>query len=171
MTPRSTRFGRLSVAALSVITICAFSTSTRAKPQDLYDTPKRSDAELARLLVATCERAQSPRRPLLIEFSAAWCSDCLELQLMKQEPALASELDRWPMVVINVGEFEQHPDLLEAFAVRRIARWVVTEPTDCKHPAASWTRLASRTLEPVTGEASDLTPAALAAWLESLRKP
>ena len=88
---------------------------------------------------------------------------------MKQQEVLAAELARWPHIVINVGEFEEHPELLEAFDVRSIARWMVLRPPNCEAPIFEWPRIAQRTLEPDSGDERDVSPGDLAIWLESLR--
>lgn len=141
----------------------------RASEEPAYDTAIRDEAELSAALAAVCGRARERDLPLLLEFSAPWCSDCLALHRMKQEDALATELARWPHVVINVGEFEEHPDLLEAFEVRSIARWVVLRPDSCEAPIGRWWRITQRTLEPDSGEERDVSAGDLAKWLESLR--
>ena len=64
-----------------------------SSPSAGYDVPFASEAELATLLSGLCMNAREANQPLLIEFSAAWCSDCRRLHEMKQEPALAEELD------------------------------------------------------------------------------
>jgi thiol-disulfide isomerase/thioredoxin len=141
----------------------------RANAKPVYDTAVRGNAELSAALVDVCARSLDRDRPLLLEFSAPWCSDCLVLHRMKQQKILAAELARWPHIVINVGEFEEHPELLEAFEVRSIARWVVLRPSTCEAPVSEWPRIAQRTLEPDSSEEHGLSPGDLAVWLESLR--
>ena len=140
-----------------------------------YDVPLRSDAELDRVIAATCQTATSGRGDangaLLVEFSAAWCGDCRKLAGMKQEPALARELERWPRIVVNVGRFDRHRALLDAMGVESIAHWAILRPTRCDEPVESWTRLAERTLEVSSGAARDVSAADLARWLAALRTP
>jgi len=106
-----------------------------------------------------------------MEFSASWCSDCQKLDIMKRSQVLADELEKWPQVIVNVGEFDQHLDMLEAFEIRSIARWVILKPIDCERPVDQWPRIAQRTLEPASGEQRNLSPADLAKWLKNLRTP
>lgn len=65
---------------------------TRSKPEAAYTTPLLDGPTLTRTIQATCRAAVSERRPILLEFSAPWCADCLALEQLKQAPALASEL-------------------------------------------------------------------------------
>jgi len=158
------------VFALGALVSIAHSAGS-APNRPAYDTPIRSPHELTAALSTECERARERKRPLLIEFSAAWCSDCQKLDIMKRSQVLADELEKWPHVIVNVGEFDQHLDMLEAFEIRSIARWVILKPIDCERPVDRWPRIAQRTLEPASGEQRDLSPADLAKWLENLRTP
>lgn len=140
-----------------------------ASPAAAIDAPARSDEALRAELASTCRAAKAESRPMLVEFAADWCSDCRVLDAMKREPDLADEIARWPMVVVDVGEFDRHEALLRALDVHAIARWVVLTPTDCNAPAESWPIAAARTLEPASGQDRKTTPADLAAWLQSHR--
>lgn len=136
-----------------------------------YDVPLRDDAELATAAARVCREAQVAGRPVLVEFSAAWCSDCRALAGMKTAPALAAELERWSRLTINVGRFDRHRPLLAALEVEAIAHWSIFAPTDCDQPLEAWPRRARRTLEVSSGDARHLTPGDLAAWLEAQRTP
>lgn len=138
-------------------------------PPSVYDVPIRSSGEIVASLRAACEDSLDRSRPMLVEFSAAWCSDCQTLHRMKQRRVLERELSSWPKVVINVGMFDRHRELLEAFGVEAIAHWVVLSPRDCAPPAASWRRLAERTLEPASGPERGLSAAEIAEWLAAIR--
>ena len=110
------------------------------------------------------EREQLHDQPLLVEFSAAWCSDCRKLHGMKQDPALGEELGRWPKIVVNVGRFDRHRKLLASLGVESIAHWEVFAPSTCTAQIDEWPNLGERTLEVSSGEAKDLTPDVLARW-------
>jgi thiol-disulfide isomerase/thioredoxin len=141
-----------------------------ANPPAPYATPLRSDAELRSALVALCEEATAePTRPVLIEFSAVWCSDCMRLHAMKQEAPLAAELSRWPYLNVNVGRFDRHRDLLAAMDIESIAHWSILRPGHCDTPVDRWPELRRRTLEVSSGEARNLTADDLARWLAALR--
>ena len=130
----------------------------------VYAVPERTPAELERELAQACAEAKNGRQRVLLEFSAPWCKDCVQLNAMKQEPSLKHALSQYRQLTINVGEFDQHPTLLAAFGVRAIARWELLEPTDCASPPWHWRRLGGRTLEPETGKERVGTDD-LAAWL------
>ena len=134
-----------------------------------YDVPIRPAAEIASAIGALCTASIAESRPVLVEFSAAWCSDCRKLHGMKQAGPLAQELSHWPNLTINVGRFDQHRDLLAALDVESIAHWAVLEPENCEEPIGAWARRAERTLEVSSGEARDVTPEELATWLRTLR--
>ena len=88
---------------------------------------------------------------------------------MKQEAVLAEELRAWPNVTINVGMFDLHRDLLDAFGIQKIANWSVFQPQNCNEPFEDWPRIESRTIEPSSGAERDASPAALARWLRGFR--
>jgi thiol:disulfide interchange protein len=134
-----------------------------------YDAPFRTEAELATAIDVVCRASTRQAQPLLLEFSAAWCSDCRALQTMKRDPTLALELEAWPRLTVNVGRFDRHRDLLATLGVKSIAHWAVLAPEDCTAPVGTWPRQAQRTLEVSSGEARHLTPEDLARWLADLR--
>jgi thiol-disulfide isomerase/thioredoxin len=137
-------------------------------PPRAYDVPLRSDAELSKELEALCD-SRDADAPVLVEFSAAWCSDCQRLGVMKQAPALADELAAWPHITVNVARFDRHRDLLDGLGIESIAHWAVLDPSDCTTPITRWKRIADRTLEVSSGEARNLSPADLADWLRGFR--
>ena len=149
--------------------VCAC-TNESAEPLRPYNAPMRSDTELETELVSLCEASiAGTRRPVLVEFSAAWCSDCQRLGAMKQSKALASELSEWPNLTVNVGRFDRHREILDAMQIESIAHWAILEPKDCRDPISGWNRIADRTLEVSSGEGRKLTPADLAGWLRKFR--
>jgi thiol:disulfide interchange protein len=133
-----------------------------------YDVPERSDAELMEQARQVCETAQTREQPVLLEFSAPWCSDCRVLARLEQKPELARSLAQYARLAINVGRFDRHPELLQSFGLRAIAYWVVVAPQDCAREPQSWPRVASRTLEPLTG--TPVRSDELATWLDARRR-
>ena len=169
---------RLLVASLVAAGLATSGCSPDAPPEadantattaSAYDAPFRSEAELATAIDAVCRASSHREQPLLLEFSAAWCSDCRALQKMKRNPTLAGELEAWPRLTVNVGRFDRHRDLLAALGVESIAHWAILAPQDCDAPVGTWPRRAQRTLEVSSGAARHLTPDDLARWLADLR--
>jgi hypothetical protein len=134
-----------------------------------YSTPLLDEPELARAIRASCHAALASKRPMLLEFSAPWCDDCRVLERLKREPALASELARWQLLPINIGDGNAHPGLMRAFQVRAIAKLVVVIPSDCAAPIDTWPRGATRTLDGLRKQA-DHAEEGLASWLASVRE-
>jgi hypothetical protein len=158
----------MSRIILSVLLLVSAVGCPEPEPRE-YDTPIRSDDEVRASLASACRDSVERRRPLLLEFSAPWCTDCQLLNTMKQQGALRSEIARWPKVIVNVNQFDRNVELLTAFGVEKIAHWAVLSPRDCDQPAESWPRLVQETVEPASGAARGVSPAELAAWLAAFR--
>jgi len=127
----------------------------------------RTDAELDAALQETCEASRSTDRPVLLQFSAAWCTDCKRMHAMSTRSPLSEELAGWSTLIIDPGRFDRHRDLLQAFQVTRLATWVALAPEDCRLPAPAWRRLAHGSFEPVTGD--PVTAEQLVAWLQTAK--
>lgn len=130
-----------------------------------YTTPTRTSEELLADLKTICESAAQKQSPLLMEFSAPWCGDCRKLAEMKKEPVLLAQLEQSPHYVVNIGHFDQHEDLLEAFDIHSIANWQIVGTDNCSEPPGKWKRLEARTLEPRSGK--KVSAAELAQWLKT----
>lgn len=141
----------------------------QAAPAPEYSTPLLDAPTLAGVIRASCDSALAEKRPVLLEFSASWCSDCIALERLKRAPALATELSHWQLLAINVGSGEEHPELMRAFQVRAIAKLVVVTPSNCATPISSWPRGATRTLDGLGKRAED-ADGELAGWLASARR-
>jgi len=129
-----------------------------------YQVPLRSEAELMIAAREACTRALEANRPVLLEFTAEWCTDCRAVERMKarSEPLRAALAQVEPLP-INVGRFDRHRSILQSFGVRAIAHWTVVAPSQCDAPLSSWRRIGSRTLEPASGTA--VRSEELASWL------
>ena len=129
-----------------------------------YHYPEYTESELAVELKRACVEAQEKKQPLLIEFSAPWCSDCRKLNQMKKEPVLAQALAKQTHSVVNIGNFDRHEALLAHFRVKAIAQWSLVDASQCDASASTWRILKQRTLEPKSGK--KVTPRELARWLQ-----
>lgn len=144
--------------ALFALVACDDDPEAGAPPPETYIS--MSDAELAAALDAAKASARENDRRILLDFGADWCPDCVEVLRLAHEPAVAELLAKdYETVVIDVGEFDRHTELLERYGIDRIATLVVLD--------ASGEKIAQTTLEPITGDAEGLTGEMLAAWLRN----
>ncbi|MBO6933792.1 MAG: thioredoxin family protein [Deltaproteobacteria bacterium] len=127
-------------------------------PPETYVT--MTDAELTAALDAAKASAAANDRRILLDFGADWCPDCREVLRLSHEPAMAALLaEKYETIVIDVGRFDQHTELLERYGIERIATLVVLD--------ANGEKVAQTTLEPITGDAEGLTGEMLAGWLRN----
>ena len=143
-------------------------TATVAAPPPDPHWTERTDAELGALLTDACTASVTDGQPVLLEFSAPWCQDCVMLHRMSTEPALKAELDQWHHITAHVGRYDRHIDLLKAFSGDRIAWWVALKPTDCSAAPATWPVLKKGGIEPTADKAIQ-TPEAVVQWLKTAR--
>jgi thiol-disulfide isomerase/thioredoxin len=129
---------------------------------------QRTDTELETAVRGACEASKADGKPVLLGFSAPWCQDCVLLHKMESDPAVSAELSNWHRVVADVGRFDRHTALREAFKVDRIAWWVALKPTDCAAPIPSWPVARSGSFEP-SSDAKISTPAGVVGWLKAAR--
>jgi len=130
----------------------------------------RTDAELARALRDTCEASVRSGKPILLEFSAPWCIDCRRLEHLERDEGLSRAYEGWHRLRIDVGRFDRHDGLREAFGVRAIAHWSAVRPTDCSAEAASWPRLKQEVMELETGSTGPRSADELVRWLADARQ-
>ena len=143
------------------------------EPQPVAAPPphweKRTDLALDAVLTKTCEASIADKKPILLEFSAPWCADCKKLEHMEKQEDLMGEYANWHRVRVDVGRFDRHEALREAFGVYAIAHWTAMKPISCKEKAPSWPRLNSQLMELETGSGGPRTVADVVKWLVSAR--
>lgn len=146
------------VLVLLSLVACDDDPEPAAPPPESY--VPMSEAELSAALDAAKARAAEHDRRVLLDFGADWCPDCREVLRLAHEPVVAELLATdYETVVIDVGRFDRHTELLERYGIERIATLVVLD--------ASGQRVAQTTLEPITGGAEGLTGEMLAGWLRN----
>ena len=129
-----------------------------------------TEAELSAALKTACTKATESGQPVLLGFSAPWCLDCTVLHRLEQDPKVIAELANWQRVVTDVGKFERHKPMLQAFGGDRIAWWAALRPTaaQCDTDPTTWPRLRTGGIEPASGETLQ-TADALVQWLRAAR--
>ncbi len=147
----------IALVLLSLVA-CDDAPEPAAPPPETYVA--MSDAELNAALEAAKQSARENDRRVLLDFGADWCPDCREVLRLAHEPAVAELLaSDYETVVIDVGRFDVHTELLERYGIERIATLVVLD--------SSGEKVAQTTLEPITGDAEGLTGEMLAGWLRN----
>lgn len=135
----------------------------------VYDIQPVSEPQLARDITEVCQTASEHKQPVLIEFSAEWCPDCRALKKLFVAPPVAKAKSAFAHYTINVGQFDRHKTLLEAFAVHKIATLVtLSPPEDCTLPLESWSRTGADIFEPTKG---GVTVDSLSTWLSAQAHP
>jgi hypothetical protein len=129
-----------------------------------------SDVELRAALKTACTKASASGRPVLLGFSAPWCLDCTVLHRLEKDPKVIAELANWERIVTDVGKFERHKSMLQAFGGDRIAWWAALQPTaaQCDADPTTWPRLRTGGIEPASGQKLQ-TADALVQWLRDAR--
>jgi thioredoxin 1 len=82
----------------------------RAAPEG-YDPSRNAAADIA----AAEKAAAKDGRPVLIDFGADWCPDCVVLGRTFTEPDTAALLDRYHVVRVDVGEFDHNLDVASRY--------------------------------------------------------
>jgi protein disulfide-isomerase len=81
-------------------------TATAAAPES-YDSTRDAAADVAAAKAA----AAKDGRPVLIDFGANWCPDCVVLGKTFTQPSTASLLANYHVVRVDVGEFDHNLEL------------------------------------------------------------
>lgn len=130
---------------------------------------RRTDVELDDLLHTTCAASVQDGRPILLEFSAAWCVDCRRLLELSSDAEVAKELTEFHHITVDVGQWDRHQALAKAFGVGMLAWWAVLDPKDCAEPIPAWPRLAEGGFEPSSSGTGARTAEDVVTWLQRAR--
>ncbi|TNE91437.1 MAG: hypothetical protein EP330_05190 [Deltaproteobacteria bacterium] len=130
---------------------------------------KRTDLELDAELKQVCSASVADGKPILLEFSADWCVDCRRLVELGKNEDVAAELDAFHHLTVDVGQWDRHKPLIEAFGVGMLAWWAVLAPEDCDAPVPQWKRLKEGGFEPASSGAGARTAEDVLAWLRAAR--
>ena len=74
---------------------------------DGYDPARNAKADIAAALV----KARVDKRPVLLDFGADWCPDCVVLEHTVRTSKVRPVIGRFRVVAIDVGRFDRHLDL------------------------------------------------------------
>lgn len=68
-------------------------------------------------IAAALEKAKSDNRPVLLDFGADWCSDCVVLQRMFQRDSVREALSDFHVVAVDVGNFDRNLGLVKKYGL------------------------------------------------------
>ena len=101
----------LRLAALALLTTAALAQQPVVH-RNLYPP----DADAKQDIQAAITRATREHKHILLEFGGNWCSDCLILDLMEQQPANAALLNSGYIPVhIDIGHMDHNTDIAARF--------------------------------------------------------
>lgn len=141
-------------------------TAEPSEPEAKPHWVRRTDLEMDTLIKATCAASLVDGKPILLEFSAPWCVDCRTLNSLTTKPVLSSRMEQIHHIVVDVGRWEHHQQLAQAFDVSALAWWVVVAPDDCEAPIPRWRRLSQGGFEPASTGRGGRTAEGVARWLD-----
>lgn len=85
--------------------------SPRSRSGPLYDPDRDAAAD-----IAAAERASAKDgRPVLIDFGADWCPDCVVLSRTFERPGTAQLLAAYHVVRVDVGDFDHNLDVAASY--------------------------------------------------------
>jgi thioredoxin 1 len=82
----------------------AASTPTPQALPDGYDPTRNAEADIA----AALAKARVDRRPVLLDFGADWCPDCVVLEHTVRTNKVGPVIGHFHVVAIDVGRFDRH---------------------------------------------------------------
>lgn len=94
-----------------------------------YDASTDGAGDVKRALAA----AAKDGKPVLVDFGADWCPDCVVLGKLAAKPSVALLLAKFHVVSVDVGQFDRNLDVLDKLTVHLqtsgIPALVVLDPT------------------------------------------
>jgi protein disulfide-isomerase len=78
-----------------------------------YDASADAEADVKRALAA----AAKDGKPVLVDFGADWCPDCVVLGKLAAKPSVAPLLAKFHVVSVDVGQFDRNLDVAEELTV------------------------------------------------------
>jgi len=78
-----------------------------------YDASANAGAEVKRALTA----AAKDHKPVLVDFGADWCPDCVVLGKLAAKPSVAPLLAKFHVVSVDVGRFDRNLDVAKKLTV------------------------------------------------------
>lgn len=96
-----------ATASASAASAASPSSPAPAKAPHGYDPRRDAAADIA----AARKAAKKDGRPVLIDFGADWCLDCVVLGKRFREPGPAALLAKYHVVTVDVGEFDRNLDV------------------------------------------------------------
>lgn len=130
---------------------------------------QRTDLEMDAALRSSCEASVADGKPVLLEFSAAWCVDCRKLHDLAADDEVIAEMAQFHHLTVDVGKWDRHKGLIDAFGVSALAWWSVLQPEDCSAPPPGWKRLKEGSFEPASTGSGARTAEGVTAWLQDAR--
>jgi thioredoxin 1 len=78
-----------------------------------YDASAHAEADVKRALTA----AAKDGKPVLVDFGADWCPDCVVLGKLAAKPSVAPLLAKFHVVSVDVGQFDRNLDVAKKLTV------------------------------------------------------
>ncbi|GAA4509443.1 hypothetical protein GCM10023191_070600 [Actinoallomurus oryzae] len=91
--------------------VAATPTPTPEALPDGYDPARNPKSDIA----AALAKAKVDKRPVLLDFGADWCPDCVVLDETVRTRRVRPIIGRFHVVAIDVGRFDRHLDLARKY--------------------------------------------------------
>jgi thiol:disulfide interchange protein len=81
---------------------------------DGYDPKRDPDADIT----AALAKAKADGHPVLLDFGADWCPDCVVLEKTFRTETVQPEIAGFHVVAVDVGRFDRHLDVARHYHLR-----------------------------------------------------